>query len=550
MMRLPDPRAKLRRLFHRRIGGKPAGSLVPAHQTVTFLSHNPSTEDGHLPPELPLEAGARESGEGLAGRMRIGRIPVPMTVMGLFVVTVFAALVVTGAIGVLPALLGAVLIIFGQALAIRALRRDIELVGRGLAEILADPDQAEPAPPTASPVIDALWRAISRLNQLWRQRLDRVEVELASSTNVLAALPDPIILVNERREVMRVNAAACELLGENLLGRDLAAALRNPAVLKATDAVLKSGVGQQIEFNLSLQVDRHLRAGIVPLPDHPEDGYAALLILNDLTALKRAEQMRADFVANASHELRTPLSTLIGFIETLQGPAVDDAEAQGRFLTIMQQQAGRMARLVDDLLSLSRIELNEHLPPTDLADPGSILRSVAQTLELKASARGMRIELELDRDLPAIPGDEEELAQLFQNLIDNAIKYARPETAITVSGVRSHKLRPGIAIAVRDRGEGIPRLHLPRLTERFYRIDTARSREMGGTGLGLAIVKHIVNRHRGVLEIDSEIGQGSVFTIHLRAARPRGGEREMGLAAARRAGAVRVGPPDPEERAG
>jgi two-component system phosphate regulon sensor histidine kinase PhoR len=345
---------------------------------------------------------------------------------------------------------------------------------------------------------------------------------------VLAALPDPIILINERREVLRVNAAARELLGENLLRRDLAAALRNPAVLKATDAVLKTGIGQQIEFDLSLQVDRHLRAGIVPLPDHADDGYAALLILSDLTALKRAEQMRADFVANASHELRTPLSTLIGFIETLQGPAADDAEAQHRFLSIMQQQAGRMARLVDDLLSLSRIELNEHLPPTDLANPAAILRSLALTLELKAAARGMRLELQLDNDLPEVLGDEEELAQLFQNLIDNAIKYARRDTAITISAVRSNRFRPGVAIAVRDCSEGIPRLHLPRLTERFYRIDTARSREMGGTGLGLAIVKHIVNRHRGVLEIDSEIGQGSVFTIHLRAALPRGADGETG----------------------
>jgi two-component system, OmpR family, phosphate regulon sensor histidine kinase PhoR len=187
-----------------------------------------------------------------------------------------------------------------------------------------------------------------------------------------------------------------------------------------------------------------------------------------------------------------------------------------------------MARLVDDLLSLSRIELNEHLPPTDLADPAAILRTVAQTLELKAAARGMRLELQLDDSLPEVLGDEEELAQLFQNLIDNAIKYARRDTAITISAVRSNKFRPGVAIAVRDCGDGIPRLHLPRLTERFYRIDTARSREMGGTGLGLAIVKHIVNRHRGVLEIDSEIGQGSVFTIHLRAAPARGAEGDAG----------------------
>jgi two-component system phosphate regulon sensor histidine kinase PhoR len=458
--------------------------------------------------------------EGWGGRMPRGWLPMPLTVMGLFVLVVFAVLVLAGAISVVPAILAGAVIILVQSLELRSLRRDIGAVARGLETILADADRVVPPLSSSSPAIELIWGSVQRLNHRWRQRLDRVRLELASSANVLASLPDPIILIDDRREVRRVNAAARDLLGENLLRRDLAAALRNPAVLTATDAVLKTGIGQQIEFDLSLQVDRHLRAGIVPLPDHPEDGYAALLILNDLTTLKRAEQMRADFVANASHELRTPLSALIGFIETLQGPAADDAEAQRRFLAIMQQQAGRMARLVDDLLSLSRIELNEHLPPTDPADPGSILRQVAQTLELKARARGMRIDLKLGQDLPAVLGSEEELAQLFQNLIDNAIKYARRDTSITVSSARSDKLRPGIAITVRDQGEGIPRLHLPRLTERFYRIDTARSREMGGTGLGLAIVKHIVNRHRGVLEIDSEIGQGSAFTIHLRAVPP------------------------------
>jgi two-component system, OmpR family, phosphate regulon sensor histidine kinase PhoR len=230
--------------------------------------------------------------------------------------------------------------------------------------------------------------------------------------------------------------------------------------------------------------------------------------------------MRADFVANASHELRTPLSTLIGFIETLQGPAADDSDAQRRFLAIMQQQAERMSRLVDDLLSLSRIELNEHLPPTDHLALSGLLKTLSATLELKAAAHGMVIDLDVPDDLPPILGDAEQLAQVFQNLIDNAIKYGGPNTPITITAMRSARVPGAVAVAVRDHGDGIPRLHLPRLTERFYRIDTARSREMGGTGLGLAIVKHIVSRHRGVLEIDSEIGEGSTFTVHLVAAGP------------------------------
>jgi two-component system phosphate regulon sensor histidine kinase PhoR len=248
------------------------------------------------------------------------------------------------------------------------------------------------------------------------------------------------------------------------------------------------------------------------------------LTLHDLTASKRSERLRADFVANASHELRTPLASLIGFIETLRGPAREDTAAREHFLTIMAEQSQRMARLVDDLLSLSRIEMNEHRPPTERLNLSGVLRTVADLLEQRAAARDMRIVLDLPADLPEVLGDSDELAQVFQNLFDNAIKYGRPGTPIEVSAGPSPRLlsgtrpgeRPGaIAVAVRDHGDGIAREHLPRLTERFYRVDAARSRELGGTGLGLAIVKHIVNHHRGALDIDSELGEGSVFTVHL-----------------------------------
>jgi two-component system phosphate regulon sensor histidine kinase PhoR len=244
-----------------------------------------------------------------------------------------------------------------------------------------------------------------------------------------------------------------------------------------------------------------------------------VLTLHDVTALRRAEQMRADFIANAGHDLKTPLSTLIGFIETLLGPARDDAEARERFLTIMREETQRMARLVDDLRSLTRIEQSEHMPPTgDVALP-PLLAHVAAALELRAGERGMRIRLDVPADLPAVQGDRDQLAQLFQNLLDNAIKYGRPHSEIAVTaGTDSARSASDIWVAVADRGDGIPPEHLPRLTERFYRVDTGRSREMGGTGLGLAIVKHILNRHRGRLEIDSAPGRGSTFTVRLPAA--------------------------------
>jgi two-component system phosphate regulon sensor histidine kinase PhoR len=243
----------------------------------------------------------------------------------------------------------------------------------------------------------------------------------------------------------------------------------------------------------------------------------AILTFHDMTAIKRSEQMRADFVANASHELRTPLATLLGFIETLRGPARDDPEARDRFLSIMHDQSGRMARLVNDLLSLSKIELDEHTPPTGRANPLRIARSAVAALELKAAARKIRLVLTAPERLPAVIGDDDQLAQVFQNLIDNAIKYTRDNTEVRVTLAVKDGRRSGpmVSIAVADCGEGIARTHLPRLTERFYRVDPARSRALGGTGLGLAIVKHIVNRHRGQMTIESDVGKGSTFTVLL-----------------------------------
>jgi two-component system phosphate regulon sensor histidine kinase PhoR len=279
-----------------------------------------------------------------------------------------------------------------------------------------------------------------------------------------------------------------------------------------------------VEFTLAAPVERQLRARFARI-DHPSlDGAVAVVTLHDVTELKRAEQMRADFIANASHELKTPLATLTGFIETLRGPARDDAEARERFLAIMDGQATRMTRLVEDLLSLSRIELNEHVLPQGRVALAPLLQHLAEALELRAGERDMSIVLTLPADLPDVQGDRDELAQVFQNLLDNAIKYGRLGTEISVSATTAAR-RPAsagrgsaafVAVAIKDRGDGIPREHLPRLTERFYRVDTARSREMGGTGLGLAIVKHIVNRHRGFLDIESTSGEGSVFTVSLR----------------------------------
>ena len=358
-----------------------------------------------------------------------------------------------------------------------------------------------------------------------------LESLIAGDQAVFTALPDPLLMISTDKRIQRANPAAEELFedgpgggpgGAGLAGQDLTSVLRNPELLGAVDEVLQGAEGRVTEFARSGPVARYFGARVARLSGTRRDGAAAIVTLHDMTALKRAEQMRADFVANASHELRTPLASLLGFIETLQGPAREDPEAHRRFLGVMQEQGRRMSRLIEDLLSLSRIELQEHTAPRGTADLANLARGVANTLQPQARAKDMTFEFALDK-VPLVIGDTEELTQVLQNLIDNAIKYGRADTSVRIAGhavppnsASARRLgRAGVALSVTDQGEGIAREHLPRLTERFYRVDTARSRKLGGTGLGLAIVKHILNRHRGMLEIESTPGEGSSFTVLL-----------------------------------
>ncbi|HWU24910.1 MAG TPA: ATP-binding protein, partial [Rhizomicrobium sp.] len=274
-------------------------------------------------------------------------------------------------------------------------------------------------------------------------------------------------------------------------------------------------------FSFHVPVERHFEAHIARTEQPPK---LTAVLLHDVTSAKRAEEARADFIANASHELRTPLAAVSGFIDTLKGHAKDDERAREKFLDIMSVEAGRMRRLIDDLLSLTRIELNEHVPPSGAVDIVEVARDAATALQGLARLDDMSIIVADLHDLPPVVGERDELTQLFQNLMHNAIKYGRAgghvwvDFAVTPNaGVAAGRRGPltMIAITVRDDGEGIPREAIPRLTERFYRVDIKRSRERGGTGLGLAIVKHIVNRHQGSLKIDSKLGEGSIFTILL-----------------------------------
>ena len=331
-------------------------------------------------------------------------------------------------------------------------------------------------------------------------------------TDLLGAIPLPLVLIGRDARIQAANRAAEALFGPAMPGRHYITALRQPALLDCVEAALRTGTAITGQF-LIREASRNVSYDLCVAP--VADG--VLLSLQDISQVEDASAMRRDFVANVSHELRTPLTALIGFIDTLQGPARNDPEAQGRFLTIMAREASRMNRLIGDLLSLARVEAHERARPTTRIDLSGLVTSVAATLTPVAEERGVTLHL-VGLDTPSeVLGDDDQISQVLTNLIENAIKYGGNTVWVDLSE-QDHDpslLAPALRIEVRDDGTGIDPLHIPRLTERFYRVDSHRSQEMGGTGLGLAIVKHIVNRHRGRLRIESAPGQGSRFIVVL-----------------------------------
>src|SRR5271166_5662032 len=395
-------------------------------------------------------------------------------------------LVILGAIGSVSAgpAAAAAIAIFILALGVALfVAHDLSLLS-GAVRRAAEEDTSPAELPLLAPLqevareVDRLGRALGARGAMLAQVRD---ADLA----IAERLPDPLILLGADRSVRRANAAARAAYGADL-----------PPVL------------------------RDVQAAVVALSRPLPDGSLLMLTLSDRSRERAIERTRADFVANASHELRTPLASLMGFIETLRGPAADDPPAQQRFLGIMAEQAERMNRLIDDLLSLSRIELTEHQLPSEPVALAELLPRIAAAFEPHVAARRVTLRVEVVPDLPPVTGDEDQLAQVLQNLLDNAVKYGRDKGTVLLSATRSQAggnwpARPGVLVMVRDDGPGVAREHLPRLTERFYRVDKGRSRSVGGTGLGLAIVKHIVNRHRGQMLIESEEGRGTTITLWL-----------------------------------
>lgn len=377
------------------------------------------------------------------------------------------------------------------------------------------------------------------------------EADFALFAAAFEAIPDAVLVI--RREgsapakIVASNAAAREMLRIRAKEEQLVSVLRHPDVLAAVEDTLATGKENTLSYDTGGLRSQVLRVWVRSLPMATT---TTMIVLRDETEVRRVERMRVDFLANASHELRTPLASLSGFIETLQGHAKEDSEARDRFLDIMSSQAKRMSRLIDDLLSLSRIERNEHVPPSGVCDLSLAVREAADGLLPASSAKGARIELLAPPPGEALAlGERDQISQVVQNLVDNAVKYSPDDASISVNvesdvpfdtdaattdvGVlrdagggrltllspeRGHENRY-VRLRVADSGRGIAREHLPRLTERFYRVPGQKSGEVVGTGLGLAIVKHIVNRHRGALVVESAPGHGTAFSVYLPLAR-------------------------------
>lgn len=329
------------------------------------------------------------------------------------------------------------------------------------------------------------------------------DIQLA---NIVEALPDPALVIGELGTILAVNKHPDQLFEGSSVGKHVTTILRAPTILQSIEDAILQSKSARVSYVVRTPVQRTYDVYISPLGSN-----LALITLRDLTYEEQIELMRSDFVANASHELRTPLASLTGFIETMQGAAKNDAKAKDEFLILMKAQADRMALLIDDLLSLSKIEISEHVAPTEIADLSQIAKQASNMLGRTATDANCKIQIDLPQALTVI-GDANQLSQVVHNLIENALKYASNGKAIEIGG----SIQNGMAVlSVRDHGPGIAAHHVPRLTERFYRVSVQDSRNRGGTGLGLAICKHIISRHRGKLVIESELGQGSTFSMHL-----------------------------------
>jgi two-component system phosphate regulon sensor histidine kinase PhoR len=373
--------------------------------------------------------------------------------------------------------------------------------------------------------VEELSKSVGYLQTSWQARNLELEATLTESRIMFDTLPDSIIMLDSTMRIVRTNRMANTALRYNFHERRLEDIFHDETLLEAAKEVVLGGKNRRVlELHLTEKSPRHYIVSIERFPIASSADLAAIMVLHDVTESKRNEQMFVDFVANASHEIRTPLTSLVGFIETLKTSAKDDPQASEKFLGIMEEQADRMSRLVEDLLSLSKIERNVHTAPTEQVNMEEVCQNAIAHLAWIAEDRKLTLHYEAKGTIPSIIGDMSQLMQVCANLLSNAIKYSNEGQNIYITLRCTKKIpfdaklgdgvKEALCLCVQDEGEGIAAEHLSRLTERFYRVDTARSRKEGGTGLGLAIVKHILNRHRSGLVIQSTVGEGSTFCVY------------------------------------
>jgi two-component system phosphate regulon sensor histidine kinase PhoR len=446
-----------------------------------------------------------------------------LVILSIPVLVVFLVLLLNGEIGLVHFLLGYGFVLLLSGIMIQPILRNLAVLTDYVRDLSEDRKTKAPDLGVLN-ISSDLSSALVKLQQNWQEKRQQMESVITEREILVDTLPDMLIMTDEDLQIVRTNRAARLMFGQNLAGRHLSDIFESDVLINAVITVVESLKGREVDFHIADPDPRDIHAIIERFPIASKGGMAVIITLNDITQLKRIQKMRADFVANASHEIRTPLTSIAGLIELLEGPAKEDKEAREKFLSMMGEQAERMKNLITDLLSLSKIEMNAHSVPTGEVDVMRAIRHEKDHFEWAAKQKEIVIELDVPENLPKIRGEENELKQVLHNLIGNAIKYGNVKSEVRVSArVTSDlprdpnfvKIKRVMQVTVRDEGEGIPKEHLPRLTERFYRVDSARTRKVGGTGLGLAIVKHILQRHRAALRIESVVGEGSSFHVYL-----------------------------------
>jgi two-component system phosphate regulon sensor histidine kinase PhoR len=446
-------------------------------------------------------------------------------------IMVIAVLIIYARLTFFEGLIGAVAVFFGSTFFAKPYLDDLSSL-TSYVENLAHGQNLAAPPLSFLGNVDELSQSVKNLHTSWGKRNIELEAALAESSILFDTIPDILLMLDRNFKIVRANNAAMTIFNKSLIGKKIRQLNPTTNFMAAVKSVFKDETS--ISFETSFRTNNVTQEYLVMIEKFPVQsiaGISIVIIMHNITESKIRKQMLKDFVSNASHEIRTPLTSVIGFLENLitiedeGGDKAANKKTRKKFLAIMAEQTDRMSKLVEDLLSLSKVEINEGTTPSEVVNLTNIIKELKKRLKYLADEKGMKITFKDPKNLPDIVGDASELTQVFTNLISNAVKYGYPNTTIEITANTTTKFDNSeyiprdctklLLISVKDEGEGIDDEHLPRITERFYRVDKARSRKVGGTGLGLAIAKHIIYRHRGDIVIESEPGKGSTFTVRL-----------------------------------